>query len=228
MDPLSVAASVVGLVGLGEQILSAAFKYAQAVRYAEEDIASIVRELTGLLKVLNEIEKLFDALDIEEEVSTTTFIDALKDCRSTPDNILGRPQDTKPMASSKTRVEQVVRRLKWPFLSSKTREMIADLERNKSLLSFVIQNQNVALSVGLKQSQQRIETTQQTIMEDVAKEKTLQAMLEAVTKINNDQASIMTMIGSQQNLNRDSALSTHTNNMEKLGEVMHLYLNSTS
>jgi hypothetical protein len=59
------------------------------------------------------------------------------------------------MASGKTRVEQVVRRLKWPFTSSKTKEMIADLERHKILLSFVIQYQNVALFVGLKQSQQR-------------------------------------------------------------------------
>jgi hypothetical protein len=56
MDPLSLAASVAGLVGLGEQIFSAAFKYAQAVRYAEEDIASSVKELTGLLKVLKETE----------------------------------------------------------------------------------------------------------------------------------------------------------------------------
>jgi hypothetical protein len=60
-------------------------------------------------------------------------------------------------------------------------------------------------------------------MGDVAKEMTLQAILEAVMKMNNDQASIMLKIGSQQNINRDSALPAYTNNMEKLGEVMHVF-----
>lgn len=214
MDPFSITVGVVGLIGVGEQILSAAFKYVQAVRHADEEISGFVKELTSLLKVLREIRSLADKLDREDATSTETLRAALTDCRRSLDDILGRFRDAKSKVGTGAFVQQVRARLQWPFKVQKTKEMINGLERHKTILVLIMQHLGVGISFDIKRSQHRIETTQQTILQAMAKESTLEEMKESMAMMEQKFAQMLMIIGSQQSISEASISPTSTTTAE--------------
>ncbi|EKG17711.1 hypothetical protein MPH_05160 [Macrophomina phaseolina MS6] len=57
-DPLSVAASIAGIVSLGIQVSSGLFQFCQSVRDAPEDLETIHSDLLALCKILEEVQEL--------------------------------------------------------------------------------------------------------------------------------------------------------------------------
>ena len=63
MDPLSIIASVAGLLGPSHQRSSSDYRYTRAVKGAEEDIASFTTEAVELVALLKDVGKTAAALD---------------------------------------------------------------------------------------------------------------------------------------------------------------------
>src|SRR5271155_3010464 len=52
MDPLSITASIIGVIQLTSAVISAAYNYRNGVKNAPEDAVKIIDDLTGLSQIL--------------------------------------------------------------------------------------------------------------------------------------------------------------------------------
>jgi Fungal N-terminal domain of STAND proteins len=70
MDPLSISASVAGLITLAELVLGRGFKLAKAFRNADQEVTKLIAEVTSLYGVLQSLRLV--ALRFEGEVVDST------------------------------------------------------------------------------------------------------------------------------------------------------------
>jgi hypothetical protein len=60
MDPLSITASIIGVIQLTSAVISAAYNYRNGVKNAPEDAVKIIDDLTGLSQILEKLLKLIE------------------------------------------------------------------------------------------------------------------------------------------------------------------------
>lgn len=154
MDPLSITASVAALLGLGQQIFSSAYRYARAVHGAKEDITSFTTEVVKLVTLLKDVEKIASALDKRSDDSVSNLQEALADCKTMLEALTRRLENANPVASNKGIFERITKKLIWPFSASKTKEMIDELERQKSLISMALDFQDIMSSIRVEDTQE--------------------------------------------------------------------------
>lgn len=125
-DPLAIAGSVAGLVGIAEVVVRTFYRYGKAVRGARAEIAKLraeVESFYGLLQTLKVI-----AQEIEQEpLSLPPALPFINNCQTILETV--RDALVKAHASSS---------FKWPLNSSKTKELLQDLQRQKSILSIAL------------------------------------------------------------------------------------------
>lgn len=137
-DPLSVSASIAGLISISDLIFRAVFKYARAAKNAKSDIQSLADEINGLATVLRSLQAL--ASDLESEGDTfdpTLRIHCLSHCTKTFDKIeriVKRASDS----LGRSKLEGIVRQLKWPFSASETKELLGELSRHKETITIAL------------------------------------------------------------------------------------------
>ncbi|KAK4184467.1 hypothetical protein QBC35DRAFT_466432 [Podospora australis] len=64
-DPLSLAGSIVGIVGLADRVFRITFKYGRTVKGARDDIAALADEMSDLAALLRRLEALAHAFEGE-------------------------------------------------------------------------------------------------------------------------------------------------------------------
>jgi hypothetical protein len=138
-DPLSISASIAGLVTLADAIYRTSFKYAKSVKNAQQEVGDLATEARDLAGVLHRLSLLASALeadaDDEEPVLRLHHVAA---CRKMLLRVeLAISKATANFDSGKTR-EKVARALKWPFTSSETKEILDEVVRQKGTLSLAL------------------------------------------------------------------------------------------
>ena len=136
-DPLSVGAGIAGLVTLADVVFIKIFKYAQAVKGTNKEIAALSSEVGALYGILSRLRLLshqlkaggFDPPNQDQHIQS---------CRQTLkrlEKILER--DSIPTAQTH-RMESIRRRLHWPFTSSEVKTLLAEIERHKAALGLAL------------------------------------------------------------------------------------------
>lgn len=137
-DPLSMSASIAGLISIADLVFKAVFKYARGVKDAKNDINSLADEINGLSTVLRSLQ----ALALELEADGDSFDPALRNhylshCWKTIEKIEKRVGKASK-ASSRSKVGGIIQQLKWPFTASETKELLAELSRHKETINIAL------------------------------------------------------------------------------------------
>lgn len=138
MDPLSLSASIAGLISLADPVFRAVFKYARAVKDARSDVQTLADEINGFITILRSLEAL--ALDLESEGNTFDRTLSTHDLFEI-NKILAKVDQRVKKATdsfSRSKLEGVVRQLKWPFSVSETKELLNDLSRHKATITLAL------------------------------------------------------------------------------------------
>lgn len=129
MDPLSVAASVAGLMSLSIEVVHAVSEYYKSAKNAPSDIEGIKSELESLSIILERLELVLRSDKIRSNSSSfdtsSVLTTALNSCEKTIREIsskLGRPKDSS--------VSRVWERLKWPFSEKEVQKLLEVLHRH--------------------------------------------------------------------------------------------------
>ena len=147
-DPLSITASISGLITLADIIFGRIYKYVKAVKKAPKEISALSAEIGALYGVLSNLHLVSCQLE-HEHAGPTTRNHHIQSCYQTLEHvksILDR-DDTSLLRDEK--IETFKRRLKWPFKSSEVKELIAEVERHKATLGLAL---NVDCMSGLLQA----------------------------------------------------------------------------
>ncbi|KAF4437624.1 hypothetical protein FACUT_5556 [Fusarium acutatum] len=137
-DPLSLAASIAGLISLADVIFRTTYKFIRAAKDAKDEIQSLLDEINNLSSVLRYLEALTADLENEGQSSDPTLRNHyLNHCHRTFIKIESRVKKASE-SFKKSRFDGVVRQLKWPFSSSEMKELLSELSRHKETISVAL------------------------------------------------------------------------------------------
>ncbi|KAF4453712.1 hypothetical protein F53441_3721 [Fusarium austroafricanum] len=137
-DPLSLAASIAGLISLADLVFKHTYKFVRAAKDAKDEIKSLVDEINNLASVLRRLEALTSDLEDEGEAFDPTLRNHyLNHCYKTFTRIETRIKKAGD-SFKKSKLDGIVRQLKWPFSLSETKELLAELSRHKETISVAL------------------------------------------------------------------------------------------
>jgi DNA replication protein DnaC len=137
-DPLSLAASIAGLISLADLVFKTTYKFVRAAKDARDEIKSLVDEINNLASVLRRLEALTPDLEDEGQSFDPTLRNHyLNHCYKTFNKIEFRVKKASE-SFKKSKFDGIVRQLKWPFSSSETKELLTELSRHKETISIAL------------------------------------------------------------------------------------------
>ena len=144
-DPVSISASIAGLVSLADMVFSRIYRYVKAVNNASKDIAKLSSQIGALYGVLSSLRLVSDQLE-DEAFNSTARVHLVHSCYQTLErlkSILDR-DDTRLYQDQS--FEKIKRKLRWPFTSAEVKDLTKEIEEHKSTLGLAL---NVDSKLGL-------------------------------------------------------------------------------
>ena len=133
MDPLSVAASVAGLVSLTLDMSLAVSHYYKAVKDASKSIEKIQQELSLMHSTLQQLEDLLRGPHMSKSsfAQSSVLTTAVNSCIQTIRDISAELASPKP-----DRLSRTYEALKWPFSEKEVQKRLEALRRFTSTFQF--------------------------------------------------------------------------------------------
>ncbi|TDZ24444.1 Vegetative incompatibility protein HET-E-1 [Colletotrichum orbiculare MAFF 240422] len=162
MDPLSISASIAGLVSLADLVFRQTKKYVKSARGSYKEVNDLYREVQGLSNVLHKLSLVAFDLELEAtEGATIPFETAIDpSCIRECDLLLGRLRkglsDTKSDLGSSSAFNRLQALLKWPFSSTETRELLDDVRRQKQVIDTAIAADSLGKMRSILSNQEKI------------------------------------------------------------------------
>lgn len=135
-DPLSISASVAGLISIADIVTRRSFKYVKGVRNAKREVEKLIAEVMHLFGVLNHL-KLVACRFEDEQFEATMQIHHIHSCYGLLEKIRFRLDEADPSNGSSVK-KAFKKQLTWPFSSPETIELIDEVERHKGMLSLAL------------------------------------------------------------------------------------------
>lgn len=135
-DPLSVAASIAGLITLTELIVSRGYEFVKRVKNAKLEVSQLLAEITALYGVLQSLG-LVAARFQGDHYNTTLQLEYLQTCHKLVDTIRAHLKIALP-GDSDGRRRAAWKSLRWPLATAETKCLIEDVARHKATLSLAL------------------------------------------------------------------------------------------
>jgi hypothetical protein len=143
MDPLSLSASIAGLISITDMIAGRSYKYIKEARGASKEVKKLLEEITDLFGILNSL-RLVAARYQDEAFDFTMQSQHVHTCHTLLENIKDRLDKADPSQVDETKSQfrqkasTLGRTLIWPFSSAETKGLIAEVVNQKSTLSLAL------------------------------------------------------------------------------------------
>ncbi|KAJ0268066.1 hypothetical protein COL940_013755 [Colletotrichum noveboracense] len=136
-DPLSIAASVTGIVSLSAAVFQQVTKFAKEAKNAEKNVKELASQTRNLSGVLQNLALL--ASSLEDQDSATTFrAHHLYACSNTLYKVEERLKKANDDFHSGSKAKAVLRSLKWPFSADETKSLSAEMATHRSTLELAL------------------------------------------------------------------------------------------
>ncbi|KAI1039132.1 hypothetical protein LB505_007530 [Fusarium chuoi] len=135
-DPLSISASIAGLVALADLVFRSGTKYVKSYRGAPTEVGNLIREVRSLSVILHNLSLITFDLEETEPPETTAALQPhyLHDCHQLLRRLETGLSRTEASLDSDSGRQRLQARLKWPFTSTESRDMIQDIQRYNQII----------------------------------------------------------------------------------------------
>ena len=158
-DPLSVSASISGLLTLADIVFRRTYKYVKAVKKAPKEISALSTEIGSLYGILSSLQLISRQLE-GETFDTSTRTHHVQSCFETLEHVRSILDKDDTSSIHDQRLETLKRKLRWPFTSSEVKDLIAEIERHKATLVLAL---NVDCMSGLLKALSRQDEVRSTV-----------------------------------------------------------------
>lgn len=134
-DPLSVSASIAGLVTITDAVFCRTFKYVKAVKEAPKELADLTLAMGTLSGILHNLNLVAYQLE-GQPFDTTIQANHIHLCLQTMDKI--RTILDKFDLSNQGFSIKAIKRLRWPFSASEAKDLCTEIEGHKASLSLAL------------------------------------------------------------------------------------------
>ncbi|KAI0552255.1 hypothetical protein F4679DRAFT_571670 [Xylaria curta] len=156
MDPLSVAASIAGLVTLADAVFRGVFKYYKSASDASNEIKELADRIRSLAGILHSLGILADALE-QDGAHSTIQTAHVADATRLLGEIQVRLDKSKPNVSS-TKLGVIQQSLKWPFTKTRTKDLTEKLTQQHQLIGLALHADSLSNLVKLLNNGKDIKT----------------------------------------------------------------------
>lgn len=136
-DPLSISASIAGLIALADSVFRRTFNYIKSVKEAPKEIAALSSEIGALYGILNHVHLIACQLE-GEKFDSAIQVHYIHSCYQTFEKVKMMLDKYDTLNSDKRSVDAMKRRLTWPFTVPEAKSLIAEVERHKTTLGLAL------------------------------------------------------------------------------------------
>jgi uncharacterized protein YccT (UPF0319 family) len=141
-DPLSVSASIAGLIGISKEVATIIANYVSAVKSAPENARRLQDELTALCSVLGEMRALLrQERLLGTSFNQTSVLISVVDVASFQVEKLYRKLD-KFSIPNNNKVAEFFERMKWPLREDECEKVVVQLQRLAQCFHFSLNVSN--------------------------------------------------------------------------------------
>jgi len=138
MDPLSVTASIAGLIGLADIVIRNGYKYVKKVKEADKAVASLVTEVNLLSGTLHSLRNIAEGLESDTApIIATTKMQHIDSCQQTLRKVQ-RILDKIETSKSKGKLYAAGKKALWPMAQAEIKEITAEVEKQRTTLSLAL------------------------------------------------------------------------------------------
>lgn len=179
MDPLSLTASVAGIVQLAGAVYQGIAKYIRDVRGASREIEDLAVELRNVFGILNNLSLLISTLEHDHRLSALndSHLNALRRTLYTLDLQVSRAARDLDGGS---KPDAIFRRLRWPFSKDETKDLLRDMTRHKDNISLALSADSMTRLIEIISTQQTLQSSVDGVTKSV---ENLQATVDTKTEI---------------------------------------------
>ncbi|KAF4497299.1 Vegetative incompatibility HET-E-1 [Fusarium agapanthi] len=152
-DPLSISASIAGLVALADLVFRSGTKYVKSYRGAPTEVGNLIREVKSLSVILHNLSLVAFGLEEIEPPEPTAAVHEplpvlqphhLHDCHQLLRRLETGLSRTEASLDSGSGRQRLRARLLWPFTSTESREMIQDIQRYNQIIHIALAADSLA------------------------------------------------------------------------------------
>jgi hypothetical protein len=137
-DPLSISASIAGLMTIADIVIRNGYKYIAAVKDANKAMASLINEVNLLSGTLHSLRNIAEGLEGESNpFVSTTQVHHVESCYRTLRKI-NDLLDKFELSKSQGFINHAKQRLRWPLTLSDTRALAAEVEKQRAILTLAL------------------------------------------------------------------------------------------
>lgn len=137
MDPLSISASIAGLITITNSIVTNGFKYLSEFKQSDETVKSLFHEVNLLFGTLHSLQNVAARLEHQQSSDPhTTRIHHINACHITLRKV--EAQLEKVAAKRNTATDRIRQRVLWPLCKAETKDLLLEVERQKTALSLAL------------------------------------------------------------------------------------------
>ncbi|KAM6535493.1 hypothetical protein FALCPG4_005051 [Fusarium falciforme] len=138
-EPLSLAASIAGLISLADVTFKHVYKFTKAAKDAKDEVQTIADQLNDLARVLRVLEALAESLEADGD----GFDPALRNhylghCQKTLEKVQKRVSKALDSFNSGSRSKSLGRQLKWPFSASESTALLNEISSHKATINLAL------------------------------------------------------------------------------------------
>ncbi|KAK1705982.1 hypothetical protein BDP67DRAFT_374491, partial [Colletotrichum lupini] len=175
-DPLSIAASIAGLLSLADIVFLRLSKYIKSVKNADKEISDLCKEVNLVGGTVNMLSRLATSLEAEDESPIQGFrMHHVDGCAAILSEIVNKTKKYENKSGGR------LKKLFWPYTSSKTKEMLADLSRHKENMNLALSATSLEALLRCLAKEEERERTATAILADVKKTKEIAVRIQEDT-----------------------------------------------
>lgn len=132
MDPLSIAASLAGLVSLTSRVSRTIGSYCKSVKDARKDVQETAQELASMYDVLHQLDGLLRSQQLKTKIdSNSVLAKAIAVCGNNVERLSSKVQRLELDG-----LARVWEKLKWPFNEKEMQKIPATLRKCAATFQF--------------------------------------------------------------------------------------------
>lgn len=165
-DPLSIAASIAGVISLADTVFGAVKKYAKTAKNAEKELEALAMEINLLGGALNSLSRLARALDNESHERNLANLASfrmhhIEGC----DNIL--TEIGKKLKKAEGNI--LKRKTVWVFSATVVKEMLAELAQHKESIVLALSANSIDMLLRQLAKAGDLQKTQEEVLAEIKK-----------------------------------------------------------
>lgn len=161
-DPLSIAASIAGVISLADVVFTRTMKYIKAVKNADEDVMKLSKEVLVLSGALSSLSKLAGELDtagLRDKAIDDLRMHHIQACHVTLEKII--------RGLKKLEESALKRKVAWPFTSERTQESLREVSRHKETINLALTATSMDTLLRILSKTEKLHVNTREILEEV-------------------------------------------------------------